>query len=297
MSEQKEQVQHHEIKAQREQKHLQLCQLAEVGSENDELEGIAGNDQSGIKDDDDNGDNGTQFSSHAVPMKLSGITKEHLMYSKNKVPKAPPATPDINRRIASSDNEDLEGPFLSLCPSSDCKSSQHKETKERHLGYTTPKVEDNPPARDMREVPPHWRDGVACTTKWHHESSKEDVLEPIVVKAQKVVEHEGHPCTRDYDDVTQEFVMTAISDYCVHLCAKGPMPNHAMETSLLDASWAQAHKVTSHGSQVCGQLKTKLCPLVKAMFSFHSSQSKNAIKKNWALAEGLKEGTNFAFKV
>ncbi|KAI6034796.1 hypothetical protein EDC04DRAFT_3034099 [Pisolithus marmoratus] len=89
------------------------------------------------------------------------------------------------------------------------------------------------------------------------------------------------------------------------------MPNHALETTLLDASWAQAHKVTgvilactpqlaklvtSCGSQVCSQLKTKLCPLVKAMFGFHSSQSKNAIKKNQGLAEGLKEGMNFTFK-
>ncbi|KAI6012375.1 hypothetical protein EDC04DRAFT_2609500 [Pisolithus marmoratus] len=132
--------------------------LAEVGSENDELEGIAGDDQSGIKDDNDNDrGNGTQFSSHAVPTKLSGITKEHLTYSKNKVPKAPPMTPDIDRGIASSNNEDLEGPFLSLHPSSDCESSQHKKTKERCLGYTTPEVEDNPPARDMREVPPCWR--------------------------------------------------------------------------------------------------------------------------------------------
>ncbi|KAI5982758.1 hypothetical protein EDC04DRAFT_2498380, partial [Pisolithus marmoratus] len=135
---------------------------------------------------------------------------------------------------------------------------------------------------------------------------------PIVVKAQKVIEHDGHPHTRDYDDMTQEFMTTVISDYHAHLCTKGPMPDHALETTLLDTSWAQACKVTgvnlahtpqlaklvtSHGSQVHSQLKTKLHPLVKAMFSFHSSQSKNAIKKNWALAEGLKEGTNFAFKV
>ncbi|KAI6023690.1 hypothetical protein BKA83DRAFT_4125198 [Pisolithus microcarpus] len=88
------------------------------------------------------------------------------------------------------------------------------------------------------------------------------------------------------------------------------MPPHAVEGALLDASWAHAHKVTgvnlawtpqlqvtSHGSQVHSQLKSKLRPLVKVMFSFHSSQSKSAIKKNQTLVEGLKEGTNFAFKV
>ncbi|KAI6117947.1 hypothetical protein F5141DRAFT_994084, partial [Pisolithus sp. B1] len=122
---------------------------------------------------------------------------------------------------------------------------------------------------------------------------------------------QGHPHTRDYDDVTQEFMTTAIGDYCVHLCAEGPMPDHAIETTLLDASWAQACKVTrvnlahapqlaklvtSCGSQVHSQLKTKLCPLIEAMFSFHSSQSKSVIKKNQILAESLKEGMNFAFK-
>ncbi|KIK13354.1 hypothetical protein PISMIDRAFT_36635, partial [Pisolithus microcarpus 441] len=54
--------------------------------------------------------------------------------------------------------------------------------------------------------------------------------------------------------------------------------------------------ITSHGSQVRGELKTKLHPLIEVMFSFHSSQSKSAIKKNRSLAEVLKEGTNFAFK-
>ncbi|KAI6009185.1 hypothetical protein EDC04DRAFT_2581712, partial [Pisolithus marmoratus] len=55
--------------------------------------------------------------------------------------------------------------------------------------------------------------------------------------------------------------------------------------------------ITSHGSQVHGKLKMKLHPLVKVMFSFHSSQSKSTIKKNCSLVEVLKEGTNFAFKV
>ncbi|KAI5980564.1 hypothetical protein EDD15DRAFT_2382220 [Pisolithus albus] len=105
--------------------------------------------------------------------------------------------------------------------------------------------------------------------------------------------------------------MTVIGEYRARLCAEAPMPDHLIETNLLDASWVQACKVTgrnmarspqlakivtNRGSQVCGQLKTKLRPLVEAIFGFHSSQSKTAIKKNRSLAEGLKEGTNFAFK-
>ncbi|KIK11687.1 hypothetical protein PISMIDRAFT_39383, partial [Pisolithus microcarpus 441] len=129
---------------------------------------------------------------------------------------------------------------------------------------------------------------------------------------QKLVEHEGWPRTRDYDEVTQEFMTIAIGEYRARLCAEAPMPDHIMETSILNASWAWACKatqvnltrtpqlakiITSCGSQVRGQLKTKLRPLVEAIFGFHSSQTKSAIKKNRSLAESLKEGTNFAFKV
>ncbi|KAI6020919.1 hypothetical protein BKA83DRAFT_19519 [Pisolithus microcarpus] len=154
-------------------------------------------------------------------------------------------------------------------------------------------------------------DHVVRSTKWRRKSSKEDVLDPVVVKVQKLVEHEGRPRTRDYDEVTQEFMMTAIGEYHARLCAKAPMPDHLAETSILDASWAWARKatgvnlartpqlvkiVTSRGSQVHGQLKTKLHLLIEVIFGFHSSQSKSMIKKNQSLAEGLKEGMNFAFK-
>ncbi|KAI5989443.1 hypothetical protein EDC04DRAFT_2588370, partial [Pisolithus marmoratus] len=117
---------------------------------------------------------------------------------------------------------------------------------------------------------------------------------------------------KDYDEVTQEFMTATIRDYCACLCAQSPMPDHGQETALLAASWAKASQVTgvnlactpnlsnlvtSCSLQVCGKLKAKLCPLVEAMFGFHSSQSKLAVKKNRSLAEALKEGTNFAFKV
>ncbi|KIM54882.1 hypothetical protein SCLCIDRAFT_35172, partial [Scleroderma citrinum Foug A] len=133
-----------------------------------------------------------------------------------------------------------------------------------------------------------------------------------IVKAQKLTEHEGRPRARDYDDVTQEFVITAVGDYQAHLCTECPMPNHAQETALLNASWAKACQITGinlvctpqlsklitiHGSQLRSELKAKVRPLVEVMFNFHSSQMKMAIKKNRMLAEELKEGASFAFKV
>ncbi|KAI6156713.1 hypothetical protein BKA82DRAFT_3964865 [Pisolithus tinctorius] len=152
----------------------------------------------------------------------------------------------------------------------------------------------------------HWSAG----PKRQREIGVEDV-DPTTVKAQKLTDHKGHPRAKDYDDVTQEFMTTAIGDYRARLCAQSPMPDHGQETMLLAASWTRACQVTgvklartpdlsklitSRGSQVHGELKTKLRPLVEAMFGFHSSQSKSVIQKNRALAESLKEGTNFAFK-
>ncbi|KAI6166686.1 hypothetical protein EDD17DRAFT_1855258 [Pisolithus thermaeus] len=301
MAEQQELAERREIKAQRECKRLQIRQLAQDGSETDEREGFAGDDQYGI----DDGDDGSQFTSRIIMMKLSGRCKERLSYSKNKIPRVPPAMIDIDGEIAASDDEDIES-HSTPHSSSDRQSTQHKKSKSQYLGSSTP-----PEVEDMLTVLDESWDKMAPTMKWHRESSKEDVLETTVVKAQKLVEHEGCPRTRDYNDVTQEFMMTAIGEYRACLCAEAPMPNHIAETSLLDVSWVQACKatgvnldrtpqlakiVTGRGSQVCGQLKTKLRPLIKAIFGFHSSQSKSAVKKNQSLAEGLKEGMNFAFK-
>ena len=77
------------------------------------------------------------------------------------------------------------------------------------------------------------------------EPIEEDNPEATVVKAQKLTEHEGRPCAKDYDDVTQEFVIAAIGDYRACLCAESPMPDHTQESTLLNASWAKALQTTS----------------------------------------------------
>ncbi|KAI6008599.1 hypothetical protein EDC04DRAFT_2521397, partial [Pisolithus marmoratus] len=125
----------------------------------------------------------------------------------------------------------------------------------------------------------------------------------------KFTEHEGHPHAKDYDNVTQEFMTAAVTEYHACLCTQSPMPNDSQETVLLVASWVKAYQLTGvnlawtpdlsklisgllHGSQVCGELKTKLCPLIKVIFGFHSIHC----QKNHSLVEVLKEGMNFAFK-
>ncbi|KAI5994999.1 hypothetical protein EDD15DRAFT_2365900 [Pisolithus albus] len=298
-AEQQELAERREIRTQRERKRLQLRQLADEGSDIEEREVFAGDDRYDIDDDNDDEDNGSQFTSRVIATKLSGVSKERLSYSKHKIPRAPPPTIDVEGEIAASDDDELEEPYSTPHSSSDRQSTQHKKSKEGPRSTSTSEVEGS------------FGDNVVRTTKRRRDSSKEVAVVPVAVKAQKLVQHEGRPRTRDYDDTTQEFMTIAIGEYRARLCAEAPMPDHITETSVLNAAWACACKatqmnltrtpelakiITSRGSQVRGQLKTKLRPLVEAIFGFHSSQTKSAIKKNRSLAESLKEGTNFAFK-
>ncbi|KAI6023691.1 hypothetical protein PISMIDRAFT_12159 [Pisolithus microcarpus 441] len=70
----------------------ELVQHPEVGSENGGSDGGADEDQSADNDNDDDGDIGSQ----EIATRLSGVAKEGLTYSKNKVPKPLPATIDID---------------------------------------------------------------------------------------------------------------------------------------------------------------------------------------------------------
>ena len=88
------------------------------------------------------------------------------------------------------------------------------------------------------------------------------------MKAQKLTEHEGHLCARDYDDVTQEFVVAAVGDYQAHLCAKGPMPNHAQETALLNASWAKACQITGINLVCTPQLSKLVSPPLAVLLCY-----------------------------
>ncbi|KAI6127059.1 hypothetical protein F5141DRAFT_1210367 [Pisolithus sp. B1] len=302
---------HHDAKAQKMHEHAHHCQLAEEGSENDTNEELTKEDDPSDIDDED-----TQPC--VVTTKLGEATNEQLTYHNGKVPKplhaiVPSVDHETCGETVTTDDELGEKPHwtsqaTSQTPSN-CQLSKHKRSKERdymtsdhqlgkqkkhkgvHIDHRTPKLEDT-----------------ACVT--YHQAAKEDIA-PATVKAQKLTENDGHPHTRDYDDVTQEFMAMVIREYHTCLCAQAPMPDHTQETSLLSASWVRGCQVTTvnlthtpqlmklvtiQGSQVWGQLKTKLWPLIEAAYGFYSSQSKSAIKKNQALAEDLKEGMNFAFK-
>lgn len=53
----------------------------------------------------------------------------------------------------------------------------------------------------------------------------------------------------------------------------------------------------SHGSQLCGKLKSKTHPLVEGYFGFESGLDQKIIVKNCKTAKNLKEGKGFVYKI
>ena len=104
--------------------------------------------------------------------------------------------------------------------------------------------------------------------KRRREPIEEDSAETIIVKAQKLTEHKGCPHARDYDDVMQEFIITAVGDYRAHLCAECPMPNHAQETALLNASWAKACQITGINLVRTPQLSKLISPTFAVLLCY-----------------------------
>ncbi|KAI6039364.1 hypothetical protein EDC04DRAFT_2603227 [Pisolithus marmoratus] len=251
-----------------EQIHCQ--QLAEEGSKHD----IDEEDEVDCQSDSDDRD--MQFTHQVVRTKLSEATNEQLKYCDGKVPKA------LNTKVPSIDLE-THGETVTtddelskeLCWSwqtspncqlskhkrskdkdyavSNCQSGKHKKSKQIHTDHRTPELEDTAYVTYLQR-------------QW--QPADEDLV-PAMVKVQKLTENDSHPDVRDYGNVTQEFMATA------------PMPDHAQETALLNASWARGCQVMGMNlvqspqlvKLVCGQLKTKLQPLVKAMYGFYSSQT------------------------
>jgi hypothetical protein len=63
---------------------------------------------------------------------------------------------------------------------------------------------------------------------------------------------------------------------------------------MLIPDWLQ---ITSHGCQLCGELKSKTHPLVEAFFKFESGLNWKIIARHHRTAEDLKDGKGFVSKV
>ncbi|KAJ7184816.1 hypothetical protein C8R46DRAFT_872661, partial [Mycena filopes] len=131
-------------------------------------------------------------------------------------------------------------------------------------------------------------------------------------QAQKVNDHQGRSRAKDYDDTTQELVSAANTWFRCLLATMDPFPDHMEEQEILALAWGKACeelKIVMHltpdiaklilrrGSQMRGELKTKVRALTEIVFGFESGQNKKHISKNRQLAEDLKEGLGFCYKV
>ena len=136
----------------------------------------------------------------------------------------------------------------------------------------------------------------------------------------------------DYDDSLKALIFSAISFYKANLSSASAFPDIATEAGMLTEVWKFACKevevemetitlqmaklvkstvlsfslaslkyfywqITSCGSQLCGELKVKTCPLVEVFFGFESGLNRKIITTNCRTAENLKEGKGFIYKV
>ncbi|KIK32086.1 hypothetical protein CY34DRAFT_38169, partial [Suillus luteus UH-Slu-Lm8-n1] len=117
----------------------------------------------------------------------------------------------------------------------------------------------------------------------------------------------------DFDDVSKDILITAISVFRCLIVTQAPFPESiAVETSLGKEAWNEACQLRGiniklmpaaikmllkRTSHVRGELKTKMWSLTRSFFGFRSSESREVIRRNRDLAESLKEGLSFVFKV
>lgn len=140
----------------------------------------------------------------------------------------------------------------------------------------------------------------------------------------------GRPKAADYDDSDKALIISAISYYRANLSSACAFPDIGTEAEIVTKVWnftcteleatvsltpriaklvKSTHlsptvlvdlyywQITSRGSQLRGELKSKTRPLVEGYFGFESGLNKKIIAKNRAIAENLKEGKGFVYKV
>ncbi|GLB43864.1 hypothetical protein LshimejAT787_1500480 [Lyophyllum shimeji] len=137
---------------------------------------------------------------------------------------------------------------------------------------------------------------------------------PTPVQAQKVTANTGRPKAADYDDDVQELITRANSLYRCFLSTVVAFPDSATELDAVKQAWKVANEesglpapvilsadiakvIKNRGSQLRGEAKTRVLPLVEAMYNFDSGHSKKAINMNRTRAEDLKEGKGFIYKM
>ncbi|KAJ6481134.1 hypothetical protein C8R45DRAFT_831764, partial [Mycena sanguinolenta] len=116
---------------------------------------------------------------------------------------------------------------------------------------------------------------------------------------------------KDLDDNTKEYAIIAMDWFRCYLSTEQGFPDAATENAMVRRAWKEACEemgggmtltpvvaklISNRGSQLRGELKTKIRPLIDTMYGFKSGQNKKTVAFNRKLAEDLKEGSTFAFK-
>ncbi|KAF7371946.1 hypothetical protein MVEN_00052500 [Mycena venus] len=179
-------------------------------------------------------------------------------------------------------------------------SSGHQQSSRRR-----------PRSPSLRPLSPRPRSVSPSAGDKRHRSSSIDSEELRSTQSQRTTGSSGRPRAKDLDDNTKEFALFAIDHYRCLISTQQPFPDSATETAMVRKAWyraceemgeqlpltpAVAKLISNRGSQLRGELKTKVRPLVELMYGFKTGQNKKSISFNRKNAEDLKDGTAFAFK-
>ncbi|KAJ7844285.1 hypothetical protein B0H13DRAFT_2286426 [Mycena leptocephala] len=178
-------------------------------------------------------------------------------------------------------------------------SRTHQCNTRRHRSPSPPRSPPRP-----RSVSPNTGDK-------RRRSSSADSEDLQLAQSQCTTSSSGRLRAKDLDDTTKEYTVFAIDLFRCFISIEDACPDSATENAFVRRAWngaceemgehltltpTVAKLITSRGSQLRGELKTKIRPLIDVMYSFKSGQNKKTIAFNRKLAEDLKEGSVFAFK-
>ncbi|KAG2145165.1 hypothetical protein DEU56DRAFT_899942 [Suillus clintonianus] len=237
----------------------------------------------------------TMFSDRDMPSKLSRFKPKVLTFSSGKIP---PVLHNASATHKATTTAPTPSPSASddSDESTDCGSDSRPEDR-------TDDEDNNDIAEELSPI--------ARGSKCPLDVTSDDAM--VLPKIKKNPDGSRHRMkASDFDDVSKEILVTAISIFRCMVVTQAPFPdNIAVETTLAKAAWHEACqikglnvKLTPAGvkmlltrtSQVRGELKTKMRSLTASFFGFRTSNSNTVIRQNRDLAEYLKVESVFAFK-
>ncbi|KAG0696692.1 hypothetical protein DFH29DRAFT_1082778 [Suillus ampliporus] len=257
------------------------------------------NEPSELHSDTDH-DEDTMFSDHALQTKLSSNTKV-LAFSMGKMPPV--------SHITSGNARQLKAPTLDSDNTNDDEESSGDDSDKNDY-----------PQSDAGASQTDEKDGNTIEEQMSATRASKRLLDTeeaatVAMKMKKLSDGSRYLSrvkVADFDDVSKDILVTAISLFRCLIVTKAPFPDSiADETMLGKDAWREACQLKGvnikltplaikmllkRTSHVRGELKTKMRSLTRTFFGFRSSESRDIIRQNRDLAEALKDGSSFVFK-